>query len=236
MIRKVICALAGLGALALSGCIASGSKMDLAPHSVRPASAPFPNGDYCMLDGDKPPFKVKSSEQCLTFTWNAGARRYQVSGVDDDGTRINFEIVTAPLKGDLMIFQLESKTVRYTPPKTDKDDDTPPFMQSVGVVRGEAGALIAWDATADEMDKLVARHPALTMEGKGTERVIAAGPRAEALKYLADFADLSLKGKNLKGVGIYVHDKAGVADHALSPTQGRDVEAALAVLKPLAKP
>lgn len=244
MIRRMVSALAALGALALSGCTSTGSNADLIPLATRPAQAPVPDGDYCQVDGEKGPFKIKSKTDCITIAWNAQDRQYVARNRDEDGRTATYLASVMPFHG-LLLTQADVKSAKIAP-KEGKDEtaDSPPFMQNLGVMSGRAFAFLFWDVTSEELDAIVAKHPAIKVEGEGTSRSITSGAPEASLDYLWDLAKASAAGDKIAGgkfdkpnaMNIYVRDKAGAADHPASKAQTADIKAAAAKLKAALKP
>ena len=234
MYRRIVLALAGLGALALSGCVTSGSKMDLAPYETRPVKALFATGDYCNVEGNAGVEKVRSNEECARVTWDSATRRYIFTLVDDGKTSV-LPVSVTPFRNGVLFAQADAIDLAriegaHEEPadKSDKDhDDLPPHLHAALLVVGGAMINLGWDATAEEMDALVARHPKIKVEGKGTSRSIVEGSREDALDYIWDLLMVSVK-KGGAEPSILVRDKLGAPVHPPTKAQRRDIKAALA--------
>jgi hypothetical protein len=236
MFRKIALALGCLGALALSGCVTSGSKMDLAPFETRPAAAPFAVGDYCNVENEDGADLVRSRDECVQVSWDRRARRFTYTMVDD-GKTIVLPVSVTPFRNGVLFAQADrADIIKLTDEpaekSTRKDDDTPPHMHAALLVVGGAMINLGWDATAEDMDALAARHPKIKVEGKGTSRVIAEGSRQDALDYVWDLLMVSLK-KEGRVPAILAKDRLGAANHAPSKAQSRDIKAALAKIDAL---
>lgn len=239
MIRTMVSALGALGALALSGCVTSGSKMDLAPFETRPATPLLEAGDYCAAEGDAAPYEIKSAEECARIAFDPTTRRYTVT-ITDHGKTSTLPVSIVPLKDGVILAQADALDLAKTLDETSdepadpnrKDDDMPPYLHSAMLVVGRAMINLDWNATSDDLDALIARHPKIKVEGRGTSRTIAEGARADALDYLWDLVLVSLK-QDSGGPSFMVRDRLGASDHAPGKDQQRDIEAALAKVEAL---
>jgi hypothetical protein len=230
MLRKTVLALVSIGALGLSGCITSGSKMDLAPFETRPVNAPFAAGAYCNLENEDGARIVRSQEECVQVSWDSQTRRYTFA-MADHGKTTRLPISVTPLRNGMLFAQADAADIAKLQDEpadgaAGADEDTPPHMHAVLLVVGSAMLNPGWNATPEDMDALAARHPAIKLEGRGTSRVIAKGSRQDALDYVWDLLMVSL-GKDASAPSILVRDRLGAANHAPSKAQSRDIRAAL---------
>jgi hypothetical protein len=237
MFRSIIAGLAL--AASLAGCTTSGSTMDILPREARPASAPFASGDWCTVEGEAAPFTVRSqSDACLHLEWRRGRRFYAASGKDPDSEqRASMEIAFATLQPGVLLAQADRSTMRMIP-ETDEDreqrESMPPFSHMVFMAQGEAIAGVPFDVTKETFDAIVARHPAIHVEGEGTNRIVTAGAPDNVMDYLRDLTAASLKPEP-SSLTLYVRDRRR-ADHPVSASQQRDIDALMARYRSLPRP
>ncbi len=216
MIRTFLAALALLTATACT----YGSAVDMAPLTDRIPKRAVSTGDYCGVEGDKPPFTVVSSEDCMPVIWDQSTRTYTVTPEADDPDD-TLQVSPVSLGGGVYFAQAI----------VDPDDrDTPDHFQLfVLISQGNAFALLPV-LEGEDLSRLAARHPAVTFKEDNTGRLyIAAGERPKIRDFLREAAieGLNLLAKKDEPLIVGVRDKAGAADHPASSLQERDIAAVL---------
>lgn len=217
MIRTFLASLVLMAATACS----YGSAVDMAPIADRLPKRAVSTGDYCGVEGDKPPFTVVSSEDCMPVIWDQSTRTYTVTP-DADDPDDTLQVSPVSLGGGVYFVQAI----------VDPDDEHAPdrFQLFVLIAQGNAFALLPV-LEDEDLSRLVARHPAVTFREDNTGHLyIAAGERPMIRDFLRQAAIESLKLMAQEGdpLIVGVRDKAGAADHPASRQQEGDI---LAVLK-----
>ena len=217
MIRIILAALA----LMMATACTYGSAVDMAPKAERIPKRAVSSGDYCGVEGDKPPFTVVSSSDCMPVIWDQSTRTYTVTPEPDD-PEDTLQVSPVSLGGGVYFAQAI----------VDPDDKDVPDHYQLFVLLSEGNAFMLLLVLEDEdLSRLASRHPAVTFRQDNAGRLyIAAGERPKIRDFLREAATEGLKLIAKKGEPLIVgvRDKAGAADHPASSQQERDV---LAVLK-----
>jgi len=217
MIRIILAALA----LMMATACTYGSAVDMAPKAERIPKRAVSSGDYCGVEGDKPPFTVVSSSDCMPVIWDQSTRTYTVTPEPDD-PEDTLQVSPVSLGGGVYFAQAI----------VDPDDKDVPDHYQLFVLLSEGNAFMLLPVLEDEdLSRLASRHPAVTFRQDNAGRLyIAAGERPKIRDFLREAATEGLKLIAKKGEPLIVgvRDKAGAADHPASSQQERDV---LAVLK-----
>jgi hypothetical protein len=219
MIRKLLVAIAALGASACS----YGSAIDMAPVNARLAKPVLPPGDYCEVQGEAPPFRVISSEDCVPMTWSNEARTYTM--VDPDDPEDSMEAAIVSLGQGLYLGQIEVET-----------DQPDKYQIQVFIAKGSAFALIP-ALGDDEFKELAPKHPRVGFRNDATGRpYIVSGTRDRIKTFLVAASRESLREMKVEkeALGVGILDIGGAADHDATRQQARDIEAVLKAAKSLA--
>ncbi len=222
MIRLCLSAFAFMLATACS----YGSAVDLAPLSERLANPAISPGDFCGVEGEKPPFTVVSSEDCIPVTWDTATRTYTVVG-DSDDPEDTLQVSPVALGDGVYLAQAI----------VDPDDKDIPdrFQLFVLISAGDAFALLPVLENED-FAAVARRHPAITFrEDRAGRPYIAGGDRPAIRAFLREAAAEALKVVRSEDdpVVVGVRDKAGAADHPASGEQARDIETVLQIARDL---
>lgn len=216
MIRIFLAALALLMATACT----YGSAVDMAPKAERIPKRAVSTGDYCGVEGGKPPFTIVSSEDCMPVIWDQSTRTYTVTpeAHDPDDT---LQVSPVSLGRGLYFAQAI----------VDPDDRDAPdrFQLFVLISQGNAFSLLPV-LEGDDLSRLASRHPAVTFREDAAGRLyIAAGERPKIRDFLREAAieGLKLLAKKGEPMIVGVRDKAGAPDHPASSQQARDIAAVL---------
>jgi hypothetical protein len=214
MLRMVLAGLACLAAPLVAGGCTYGSAVDIAPMSARPSKPVLPPGAYCEVKGDRAPFTVASSQDCVPLAWDGQARAYTV--IDpDDGEDIVAAIV--PIGSGVHAAQITL------------EEGPAPHQISLLLAKGEAFAMLP-TLDGEEMAEVAARHGKVTFRTDAQDRpYIAAGELRRIRAFLLDAARRSLRDMRAQDetLSVGVRDVDGAPDHAASPAQTRDIEALL---------
>ncbi|HOZ27200.1 MAG TPA: hypothetical protein PK080_07560 [Hyphomonadaceae bacterium] len=217
MIRTILAALA----LMMATACTYGSAVDMAPKAERIPKRAVSSGDYCGVEGDKPPFTVVSSSDCMPVIWDQSTRTYTVTPEPDD-PEDTLQVSPVSLGGGVYFAQAI----------VDPDDKDVPDHYQLFVLLSEGNAFMLLPVLeGEDLSRLASRHPAVTFKPDNAGRLyIAAGERPKIRDFLREAATEGLKLIAKKGEPLIVgvRDKAGAADHPASSQQERDV---LAVLK-----
>lgn len=223
MIRTLLASLALLMATACT----YGSAVDMAPKAERIPKRAVSTGDYCGVEGGKPPFTVVSSEDCMPVIWDQSTRTYTVTPEADD-PEDKLQVSPVSLGGG----------VYYAQAIVDPDDKTVPdhFQLFVLISQGNAFALLPV-LEDEDLARLASRHPAVTFREDAASRLyIAGGERPKIRDFLREAAveGLKLLAKKDEPLIVGVRDKAGVPDHPVSSQQEADIQAVLKIAHDLA--
>jgi hypothetical protein len=218
MIRKLLAALAALAASACS----YGSAVDMAPMNARLGKPVLPPGDYCEVQGEAPPFRIISSEDCVPMTWSKDDRTYTM--VDLEDPEDSMVAATVSLGQGLYFGQIEVET-----------DQPDKYQIQIFIAKGSAFAIIP--ALGDEKIKqLAARHPKVGFRNDATGRpYIVSGARDHIKAFLVAASKESLREMRAEKETLSpgVLDTAGAADHDATRQQAKDIEAVLKAAKSL---
>ena len=223
MIRTILAALALLMATACT----YGSAVDMAPKAERIPKRAVSSGNYCGVEGGKPPFTVVSSSDCMPVIWDQSTRTYTVTPEADDPDD-TLEVSPVSLGGGVYFAQAI----------VDPDDKDVPdhFQLFVFISEGNAFALLPV-LEDEDLSRLAARHPAVTFREDDAGRLyIAAGERPKIRDFLREAAveGLNLLVRKDEPLIVGVRDKAGAPDHPASSQQVSDIEAVLKIAYALA--
>ncbi|MDP3495198.1 MAG: hypothetical protein Q8R82_18975, partial [Hyphomonadaceae bacterium] len=222
MIRTFLAALALLTATACT----YGSAVDMAPKAERIPKRAVSSGDFCGVEGDKPPFTVVSSSDCMPVFWDQSTRTYTVTP-DPEDREDTLQVAPVSLRGGLYLAQAV----------VDPDDkDAPaPYQLFLLISEGNAFALLPVLEDGD-LSRITARHPEVVFrqDGAGVP-YIAAGERPKIKAFLREAAieSLRLLAEDAEPLVVGVRDKAGAADHPASSQQERDIAAVLKLARDL---
>jgi len=221
MIRKLLIALAALGATLGASACSYGSAVDIAPMNARIARPVIAPGDYCEVKGEAAPFSVISKEDCVPILWNTGTRTYTMKDPDNPA-----EDMTAPvvrLDGNLYAAQL-------TTPESKEDK----YQLFTFIASGSAFVMIS-PLDDEPLKALSAKNKKLTFKpDKGGRPYIAAGKPDDIKAFLKDAARESLRlRKKDDDISVGIRDIAGAPDHSAGKQQEKDIQAVLAAMKAL---
>lgn len=212
--------IAGLAALAVSAC-SYGSAVDIAPMAARPGKPLLAPGAYCEVKGERAPFTVASSDDCVPLTWDKAGRTYTVVDPEEDE-----DIVAAivPVGSGVHAAQI---TV---------EDGPAPYQISLLLAKGGAFAMLPV-LDGDALKAVAARHGQLTFRNDTDGRpYIASGDLRRIRAFLLDVAKQSLRDMQADdALSVGVRDTDGAADHPASASQTRDIEALLKTARKLSK-
>ena len=222
MVRMFLVALA----LGMATACSYGSAVNMAPISERIPKRAVSSGDFCGVEGDRTPFTVVSSEDCIPVIWDQSTRTYTVTP-DPEDPEDTLQVSPVSLGDGLYLAQAV----------VDPDDAEAPdrYQLFLLISQGNAFALLPV-LEGDGLARIAARHTMVSFEDDNAGRLyIAAGERPRIRDFLRGAASESLRLMADEGdaVTVGVRDTAGAADHPASTSQSEDIAAVLKTARQL---